>query len=401
MIPFAVERQRGQRRRGEWVTEPVRFGELREQWNVLAEASPFLTWEWLDAWWRSFGEHAGMRIYVSWDGAELAAGMACGLKGGHLRAMSNSETDLYRPVARSDDDLPEVLDAIAAGPWSRITMLAVPIGDSATERMVDALRGQGWLVHETVRETCPFIDTARGSFDDYVKGMSAKTRANLRRARRRLESEGRLDVRVDEPIADLEPTLAEAFELEAAGWKGRSKSATLSSERAARFWRCVSERFDQAGELRFSQLRLDGSLIAFSLDVLHGGRIYGMKISYDERLSSFAPGNVLVMEMVARAFERETQAIEMLGPMLDSKQRFATGARETMVLRAYRRRPASALRYGGRTMLVPLLHPASDGARHAFDRVRGRRHAAKPRSGVGPSRGHRRRPHTGSRRLAR
>jgi CelD/BcsL family acetyltransferase involved in cellulose biosynthesis len=363
----------------EWVTDLDRFAELRERWNPLAEASPFLTWEWLDAWWRSFGERAGMRVHVAWDGRELAGGMACGLDRRHLTAMANRETDLYRPLIRSTDDLETVVGPIVSGPWSRITIPALPIGDVATVSLTAALRSEGWLIDETFREACAIVDTT-GSFDEYFMGLSSKARSNLRRGRRHLEDAGTLEIRVVEPLVDPEPVLSEALGLEAAGWKGDARSATLFSERATRFWRSLSQHLQRSGALRLSELRLDGALIAFSLAIQHGGRVYRMKTSYDERYSSFSPGNVLLIEMIAHAFETEIEAIEMLGPMLDSKQRYATDARETMILRAYRRRPASALRYAGRRQLVPRLRPGYVRARRALDRARGRRQAAPGQS---------------------
>jgi hypothetical protein len=316
-----------------------------------------------------------MRVHVGWDRNEVVGGAALGLDQSHLFAMANRETDLYTPLVRSPTDLDPVLQPVATGPWTRITLPALPIGEPVTESLVAMLRSEGWLIHETFRESCPIIDTS-GAFEDYWGGLSSKARSNLRRGRKRLEGEGRLEIRLMETVDKLEPALSEAFALEAAGWKGHAKSATLSSERATRFWRSVSEGFHRAGVLRFSELRLDRSLIAFSLAVLHGGRIYRMKTSYDERYSRFSPGNVLLMEMVGRAFDEAIDAVEMLGPMLDSKQRFATEARETMILRAYRRRPLGAVRYAGRRRLVPLLRPAYVRYRQELDRIRGRRHAA-------------------------
>jgi hypothetical protein len=301
--------------------------------------------------------------------------MAFGLRGRHLWAMADEQTDLYRPVARSSQDLGPVLQAVAEGPWSRITLPGVPAGDPGTERLLDALRGRGWLVHETFRESCPIIDT-RGTFDAYTKGLSSNARRQVAKARRRLERQGRVELRVVEPIEELQPVLDESFALEAAGWKGRSKSAILSSARMAGFWRSLFERYQRLGSLRFSELRLDGALIAFCLGVVHNARLYTLKTSYDERHAYFAPGHVLRLEMIERCFEQEIDTQELLGPMLRWKQRYATESRDTNILRAYRRRPASLARYGGRRLVVPWLRAGYVRSRRAVDRLRGRRGAA-------------------------
>jgi len=357
--------------REEWVTDARRFAELRDPWNELAKDNLFLTWEWLDCWWRSFGTGARMRVHVSWDGPELAGGIPFGLRGRHLVAMASAVTDLFRPVARSEPDLHPALRPVSDGPWSRITLRGLPEDDPATQQLRDLLASDGWLVDEKFRERCPIICT-KGKFEDYLSGLSAKTRSNDRRARRRLDREGRVELRAIEPVGQLEPVFAESFALEAAGWKGRSNKAILSSERQARFWQALFERFHRLGRLRFSELRLDGALIAFSLDVLHQGRLYGLKTSYDERYAFLAPGNVLLMEMIKRGFEGELQAIEMLGPASPRKERYATEARDTVLLRAYRRRPRSLARYGARRWMVPWLRPMYVRHRNGLDRVRER-----------------------------
>lgn len=361
----------------EWVTDPARFAELREGWDELATENLFLTWDWLDCWWRSFGDAAEMRVHVRWDGPELAAAVPFGLWGSHLVAMANAESDLFRLLARSERDLDPVLQAIAGGPWSRITVRGLPADEPSARQLVDGLRSRGWLVNRVFRERCPIVETT-GSFEDFYMGLSAKARANDRRARRRLEREGPAEVRAIEPVDQLETVLAEAFALEAAGWKGRSGTAILSSERQARFYRSLCERFQRLGRLRFSALRLGGELIAFHLDVVHQQRLYALKTSYDERYAAASPGNVLLMAILERAFEDELEAVELLGPASPRKERYATDARDTVVLRAYRRRPASLLRYAGRRWAMPRLRPVYKGSARV---IGGLRHRARRQPG--------------------
>ena len=349
--------------RQELVTDPDRFSELREPWNRLAGDSMFLNWEWLDCWWRAFGEGAEMRVHVSWEGSELAGGFALGLRNGLLFGMAGGHTDLFRPVMRSQRGLDALLEPITAGPWSRIRLRKLPNGDPATECVDEMLRSQGWFVHRAVEEICPIVDTS-GSFDDYLRSLSRNARKQLGRSRQRLAAEGRIELTAVEPVGELGPVLAESFALEAAGWKGRSGKAILSDEPRRRFWDAVFARYHRLGRLRFSGLRLDGLLIAMSLDVLHEGRLYLLKTSYDERYSPFSPGHLLYLEMIKRSCEDGIAAHELLGPTGPFKERYATESRETSILRAYRRRPASLARYGGRRLLLPRVRPA-------YGRVRG------------------------------
>jgi len=353
------------------VTEGRRFAEIGTLWNALPYASLFLSWEWLDCWWQCFGGDARMCVFLNWDGPQLAAGLACGVRGQHLFAMADKRSDLFRPLGRTERDLDAVLEPVAEGPWSRITVRGLPVDDLPAGRLEAALGSRGWLMHRTFRETCPVVRTD-GDYAEYRAGLGGKTRSNTSRHRRNLERAGRVEVRPLEPVLDLDAVLGESFGLEAAGWKGRSGKAVLSSQGEERFWHEVYARFHRLGRLRFSELRLDGALIAFSLDVVHRGRLYGLKTSYDEAYARHAPGCVLLMAMIEAAFASDIEAIEMLGPASPHKQRYATESRDTLILRAYRRRPISEARYRGREWIIPRVRPLYVKPREALDRIRER-----------------------------
>jgi CelD/BcsL family acetyltransferase involved in cellulose biosynthesis len=52
-----------------------RLAAVRDAWRGLlaesASASPFLTWDWLDAWWRRFGGRRQLRVLAGWSGGRL------------------------------------------------------------------------------------------------------------------------------------------------------------------------------------------------------------------------------------------------------------------------------------------------------------------------------------------
>jgi CelD/BcsL family acetyltransferase involved in cellulose biosynthesis len=362
----------------EVVTSRERFEELRDAWNQLARANLFLTWEWLDCWWEHFGAGAELRVNVMWKGSALSGGIALGQTNGHAWALANKETDLFEPVARTDGDLESLLGIVASGRWSRLTLPAVPVESGMADLLSEALRAEGWLVDRAFRETCPIIDTS-GTLEEYRRRLSSNARRQLGKAQRRLEREGKVELTAVDPLgadAPLDQLLDECFQLEAAGWKGHAGSAVASDPGLVTFWKALLHRFHDAGTLRLSQLRLDGTLIAFCLDVLHGDRLYSLKTSYDERLGYFSPGHLLRMAMIEACFEQGVGAQELLGPMLRWKERYATEVRTTATVRAYRRRLVEIARYAGRRHALPRLRPAYRNSRQALNRLLGRRGAA-------------------------
>jgi CelD/BcsL family acetyltransferase involved in cellulose biosynthesis len=69
-------------------------------------------------------------------------------------------------------------------------------------------------------------------------------------------------------------------------------------------------------------LTVDGKGAAMMLGVEHAGRLWILKVGYDEAWSTFAPGIVLHHETIRWAFERGLEAFEFLGsaePFIQSR----------------------------------------------------------------------------------
>jgi CelD/BcsL family acetyltransferase involved in cellulose biosynthesis len=114
-------------------------------------------------------------------------------------------------------------------------------------------------------------------------------------------------------VNTLSPFLEELFLLEAAGWKGRSGTAILSSNVKAQFYRQYARTAAEEGILRMFRLKIGGKTAAARMAVVHGGRMWGLRIAYDEALSECAPGILLAHEMMRHAVGEGLDAFEFLG----------------------------------------------------------------------------------------
>lgn len=348
----------------EWVEDEAGFLALERDWDELeaAQPSPFLTHAWLRSWWESFG--AGTpRICTVRRGPELAAALPLWARGKRMAGWSNFETDVFRPLARTEDDLRLLVDAVVAAGFSRLTVRALPVEEPGAAMLVSRLRHRHLTISEHVEDS-PIIETA-GSLEDYRGTMSRNTRQRVGKLRRRMDREHQLELRCIESPADPAGHLAKALAIEANGWKGRARSAVLSSPERSAFYAAIADRFAATGSFRISELRLDGRLAAFDLALLHRGRLYSLITSYDQDFGRYSPGLVLRMAIVEACFAHGLEANELLGTLMDWKTKFVTGTRDMHTLRAYRRTPVPALRYGARTTLIPFARSAADTLKEA------------------------------------
>jgi CelD/BcsL family acetyltransferase involved in cellulose biosynthesis len=347
------------RERAEWIGEPERFLALQAGWDRLAarQGTPFLRHGWFVAWWQAFGAGSRLRICALWRGDELAAVFPLRQRRNRLLALANDHTPVFRPFARDEDALRLVIEVALVDGAGELVIPAMPEDDPALEMIADASAQAGRLTLVIPQYVSPIVDTS-GELSDYSNRLSSGFRRETRRLRRKMEREHDAEfVLVDAP-SDLEGDLQRGFEVEARGWKGRNRTAILSSPTTASFYRSVARAFHEQGMLRLSSISLSGHPAAFDLSVLDQGRVFGLKIGYDEAFRSYGPGLVLQLAAIERCFELGLGGYEMLGESDEWKRRFATGERRYCTLHSYERRPLPMLRRTYRRMARPALKQA-------------------------------------------
>jgi hypothetical protein len=144
--------------------------------------------------------------------------------------------------------------------------------------------------------------TTTGDFQEYVRSLSTNFRRNLKRLSRKLQKLN--DVRFAFLSGeDALPSWLDTFmAIEASGWKGSEGTAILANERAVRFYRTLVQRLYDRGWLEWHLLRCGDEVFAINMAVRMNGVAYLWKIAFDERHSSYAPGNMLLLKTIEHAF---------------------------------------------------------------------------------------------------
>lgn len=341
--------------RVEWIDEPGRFAELREQWDWLAarQRAPFGRHAWFSAWWNAFGTGGQLSVCAVWRGQRLVAGLPLWRRGGVLRAMANVHTPVFQVPACDHQARETAFTAALKEAPGALEVGALAATDSALPALARDSRGAGRVALVESLHTSPIIDL-NADFAAYTRLHPTRCR-KLAKLGRRMRRDHEADVALLEAPSDLEGELDRAFELEAAGWKGEAGTAIVSAEETARFYRLVASAYHRLGELRLSTIVLDGELTAFDLCLLHGSRMWTLKCAYNESYRRLSPGNVLLLWEIERSFELGLEAVELLGGIEEYKRAFATSEREHVRFRAYRRRPASLARFAYRRWARPAL----------------------------------------------
>ena len=332
-----------------------------DEWNPLAvsSGSPFVTAEWLSAWWRAFGPGTSCLLLRD-DHGRLRAG-ACyrRLPGGRIHAAADVHSSEWDVVA-ADSEAGEAMWAELAGLGAGYLRLkGLRDTPSCAGRARRVLERDGYEVAEIDATPGPCLDLP-DSWDQLAASVSRNLRSQLGRRRRGLEQRGELTLRTTPGGPRLDEDLDAFLRLEGSGWKARSGTAIVSDGRTARLYREFARGAAAAGWLRLYLLELDGTAIAADFDCRFAGGTFLLKTGFDEAMGQLSPGLVLRGDVLRASIEEGSRFFDFLGGPDSYKVRWGGGTRKRVTLAAYRGPWKSVVVY--RRRLRPILKAGRDAA---------------------------------------
>lgn len=320
--------------------EGAGFEGLAAEWEALAErtsAAPYLRPGWVGAWWRAFGT-GRLELRIVRRGGRLAALLPLGLRGGVQSSPTNWHSPEFGWLADSAEAATVLLDGLFA---SRPRRLALAFLASEPARLAEErARAHGYRVIRRTQQESPFVPIA-SDWETYRLGLRKNLRSNLTRRRKLLDARGAslVEVSSGEPRERLEELLAEGFEIEAAGWKGKQGTAIASGAAYRRFYTEVARWAAARGWLRLAFLRLDGRALAFDYCLEYGDVHAMLKTGYDPGFAELSPGLLLREAMIERAFRAGLASYEFLGGVEPWKLQWAEHRRPRELLQSFRPSP--------------------------------------------------------------
>ncbi|MBM2713426.1 GNAT family N-acetyltransferase [Mesorhizobium caraganae] len=132
----------------------------------------------------------------------------------------------------------------------------------------------------------------------YLKtSLRAHHHREFRRLKRRLGDLGKLEHIVARGPDEIRHAIESFLTLEAAGWKGRERTAMAIDRYRAAFAREAVHRLAEHDMCRIHSLTLGGRTIACLVVFVEAGVAYTWKTAYDETLATYSPGTLLMIEV--------------------------------------------------------------------------------------------------------
>ncbi len=321
------------------IRDPDDLETLAEEWNALSGTAriPMQEYIWVRACAASFSRREELHVVVIvGDSGAVAIAPLIKQRRNSLRLSLPGFDRLFEPTdfVFADDEALAELAARLARYRLPLNLARLPARSAVVEALRRSCRRNAIVIVRPA-SPCPRIRLDRG-WTSPEDCLTASRRSLLRRMRRRAEQLGIVTFDVVTPTsATLDSLLAEAFRLEAAGWKSRQGTALAGDPELGAFFRVFAASACEQGILRLCFLRLGGRAVAMLYAVEHKGGFWILKIGYDEEFAHCSPGTLLVLEAVRYAAHQGLGSFEFLGTVEDWTRVWTSDELECVSLRTY------------------------------------------------------------------
>ena len=352
------------------------FVGLEREWNAAlargARDEPMLRHEWLRAFIENFAPGATLRTFLARCGREICAAVPL------LESRERSADTCLLPMTtwhtpvndhsqrgglllgrRGEEGLRLIWDALQAAPgWDRLRLRDLPEG-APEWQLRDWAEKAGHPCGLWVSLRSPYLPLPK-TYEEVEKALDGKFRQNLRRRRRRLAEQGEVRYQLvdGKDAGALDTALADLFEIEAGGWKGKDGTAIAQRPELVGFYTQIARDAAKRGALALGRLTLAGRPIAAHLSIVHGKRHSLIKIGYDESLHEHSPGQQMVAEAIRDSCARGLVEFDFLGPCMQWKLDWESRLRTHRWLTIFRPGRQGRLVHGARFVAWPILKAA-------------------------------------------
>jgi CelD/BcsL family acetyltransferase involved in cellulose biosynthesis len=287
------------------------FETLREAWDELAAIVPdcslCMTYQYCElAATRLFDENGMIAVAMVYEGLDLQALWPLGIRrGGWLRiarTLTSGMNDEYDgPLVKGvpgNAVIAQTLRAVMEFPADALELFMVRDGSQLQEALAAA--PQSWLL--------PWLPDRMGRlpsyairlrafrhWDDFAASLPASTRHNLRRRSKRLNENGHTELGWCTTVEDAEAVLTWLFANKRSWAATRGlKTRSLQKDKQFReFFVALAHRTELATTPLVAFVKVDGVLVAASLNLVGSRTVEYFMSTYDEAFGSYSVGTIL------------------------------------------------------------------------------------------------------------
>ena len=197
--------------------------------------------------------------------------------------------------------------------WTVLQGQNVP-EDGAFESLMRHAARSGYFVVRWPTLFSPYLNIPVGAKDPLQNCPERykKDRKRLRSRLQKLQEQGEVSYEV---LTHFDEDFFRNFlHLEGAGWKGEAGGAIRCNPAVVEFYRRVLQYAAAEDHLRMCAMKLNGRRISMELAFVTANKCYSPKITYDEDLSKYGPGQIMALFGIPDLADRGIKKYDLLGP---------------------------------------------------------------------------------------
>jgi CelD/BcsL family acetyltransferase involved in cellulose biosynthesis len=313
----------------EKVEDPGRFAAMRGEWDDLLTASDsasvFLSWEWMNTWWKHLAEDRRLNLLALRRDGELVALAPLALRSARWRRLlpftaleflgtGTVGSDYLDLLVRRDCERP-ALDVLAqhlADSGLMLELSRVNRNGAHASALARGLTQRGWVYTLSATDVCPYVDLTGLDWDSYLAGLGPSHRYNVRRRLRKLRQRWR--VRFER--AEREEQRHEAFQhlvrLHRLRWHELGQPGAFPDDALL----ALHEEFTRLalgrGWLRLFVLSADDQPVAALYGLRYGGAFHFYQSGFDPQWRKHSVGLVTMALTIRHAQEEGAASFDFL-----------------------------------------------------------------------------------------
>ena len=325
---------------------------LRTRWNELAGDVPTRRWEWLEGWWRVYGNTCRERALAGDRGRGAVSDKELYLlavfaapdrlvaiapwyiehslnDGRTLRFLGSGEvctdysTVLCQPgyeravadaISRSLSDPLHVADWLTQNSvrhWDRIEFEAISRDDNMMQLLLAELERHDNLVHRRPTANCWRVNLPH-TWEAYLAMLSKSHRKRLRRSQREFFDTGRAVVHQATCDDEFNYAWDLLVRLHERRQRSQGRSGCFASWQYAEFHRSVTRELLPSGVLRLVWLEVDGQPLAVEYNLAGQKTLYTYQGGIDPAGIDYSPGQMMLCASLQRAIAEGYRAFDFL-----------------------------------------------------------------------------------------
>ena len=348
------------------------------RWNQLAP-NPFLRWEWLGSWARSYGNVYRPLILLVRQGEEIigvapwcienrisigrtlqfmGSGKACT---DHLTLLVDKENqeEVCKVAAKWLAQVHERNDLPSSLQWDAIEWVGIDAGDPVIDELVVAMGSEGLQVERSEGLGCYGIELP-ATWDEYVQRRSKSGRREIRQSMKPI-TEGLVELHAIQTIDQLNQYWDDFVSLHQRRRHASGTTGCFDHYPFGDFLRLAAEELLQVGLLKFVVATQGNRPVAAQFALADENNWYFYQSGMDPDAASLRPGMGIFCYAIRETIESGRQRFDMMRGDEPYKQRWRAELQATEEIRVCSPRATARVRHSVFQVTRQLKHLVQSG----------------------------------------